>query len=82
VNVNFGAMKRVVVPDVAVIKQVGTNDRYVFVHEDGMVSKVKVELGRQLGKNIEVLGGLKEGEEVAIAGVTRLLDQSKVEVVK
>ncbi|MDR2907959.1 MAG: efflux RND transporter periplasmic adaptor subunit, partial [Bacteroidales bacterium] len=37
VNVNFGAMKRVVVPDVAVIKQVGTNDRYVFVHEDGMV---------------------------------------------
>ncbi|MDR1951740.1 MAG: efflux RND transporter periplasmic adaptor subunit, partial [Bacteroidales bacterium] len=29
VNVNFGAMKRVIVPDLAVVRQIGTNDRYV-----------------------------------------------------
>jgi RND family efflux transporter MFP subunit len=32
VMVNFGAMNRVVAPDLAIIKQIGTNDRYVFIH--------------------------------------------------
>lgn len=82
VNVNFGAMKRVLVPDIAVVRQIGTNDRYVFVYDNGVVSKVKVQLGRQLDKKIEVLSGLKADQEVVIAGMGKLLDQSKVEVVK
>jgi RND family efflux transporter MFP subunit len=80
VNVGFGAMKRVVVPDLAVVRQVGTNDRYVFVYENGAVSKVKVQLGNLTGKNVEVLDGLKEGEQVVVAGMSRLLDQSRVRV--
>ncbi|MDR1950631.1 MAG: efflux RND transporter periplasmic adaptor subunit, partial [Bacteroidales bacterium] len=82
VNVNFGAMKRVIVPDLAVVRQIGTNDRYVFVYENGTVNKVKVQLGRQVGKNIEVLSGLNAGEQVVVAGMAKLLDQSKVLVVE
>lgn len=82
VNVNFGVLKRVVVPDIAVVKQTGTNDRYAFTHNNGIVSKIKIQLGRQMDKKIEVLSGLNEGEEVVVAGMAKLLDQSKVEVVK
>jgi RND family efflux transporter MFP subunit len=82
VNVNFGTMQRVVVPDLAIIRQIGTNDRYVFVHENGVVHKVKVQLGRQVGKHIEVLSGLDEGDQVVVAGMSKLLDQSKVRIVE
>jgi RND family efflux transporter MFP subunit len=82
VNVDFGAMDRVVVPDLAVVRQAGTNDRYVFVHENGVVHKVKVQLGRQFGTYFEVLGGLDEGDEVVVAGMSRLLDQTRVRVVE
>jgi RND family efflux transporter MFP subunit len=82
VSVNFGTMKRVIVPDLAVVRQLGTNDRYVFVYENGIVHKVKVLLGRQVGKNIEVLDGLEEGDQVVVAGMAKLLDQSKVVVVE
>jgi RND family efflux transporter MFP subunit len=82
VNMGFGAMERVTVPDLAVVRQIGTNDRYVFVHENGIVHKVKVQLGNQHGKMFEVLDGLKEGDEVVVAGMSRLLDQSRVRVVE
>jgi RND family efflux transporter MFP subunit len=82
VNMGFGAMKRVIVPDIAVVRQTGTNDRYVFVYENGTVNKVKVQLGHQVGKNIEVLSGLNEGEQVVVAGMSRLLDQSRVRIVE
>jgi RND family efflux transporter MFP subunit len=82
VNMGFGAMKRVIVPDLAVVRQIGTNDRYVFVYENGVVHKTKVQLGNQVGKNIEVLSGLEEGDQVVVAGMSRLLDQSQVQVVE
>jgi multidrug efflux pump subunit AcrA (membrane-fusion protein) len=82
VNMGFGAMKRVVAPDLAVVRQVGTNDRYVFVYENGTVHKVKVQLGILIGKNVEVLGGLNEGDKVVVAGMSRLLDQSRVRIVE
>jgi multidrug efflux pump subunit AcrA (membrane-fusion protein) len=82
VTVNFGTMNRVVTPDLAIVKQIGTNDRYVYIHDDGVVSKVKVQLGRQVDKYVEVLSGLKEGDEVVVAGMSKLLDQSKVTVVE
>ena len=33
VEVNFGSENHVVVPDLAVVKQAGSGDRYVFVYE-------------------------------------------------
>jgi RND family efflux transporter MFP subunit len=82
VNMGFGAMERVVVPDLAVVRQIGTNDRYVFVYDNGIVHKVKVQLGLQVGNRFEVLDGLKEDDQIVVAGMSRLLDQSKVRVVE
>ena len=48
-TLNFGTADNVVVPDLAIVKQAGSGDRYVYVYKDGKVSYNKVELGRRMG---------------------------------
>jgi multidrug efflux pump subunit AcrA (membrane-fusion protein) len=40
-----------------------------------------VELGQRLGENYEILEGLNEGDEVVIAGHSRLIDGTAVEII-
>ena len=54
-TVNFGTKSHVVVPDQAVIKQLGTGDYYVYVYNAGKVSYNKVELGRRMGDKYEIV---------------------------
>lgn len=79
--VDFGSKERLVVPDVAVIKQPGTNDRYVYVLEGDKVFYRKVELGRRVGDIYEVAGGIALGDRVVVAGHTGLMDNIQVQVV-
>ena len=79
-KVELGAKKRVVIPDKTVIKQQGTNDKYVFVLDGDTVKYVKVELGRRVGTNYEILSGLEAGQKVVIAGMNSLIDNTKVRV--
>ena len=81
-TLNFGERQSVVVPDVAIVKQQGTNDRYVYiVNYDGKVSYKKVELGNRIGNLYEVLSGVSDGEQIVTAGMSRLLDGVKVKIV-
>jgi len=82
VTLNFGAAKRIVVPDMAVQKQTGSNDRYVFTVVDGAAKYNKVELGQRLGENQEILSGLNVGDVVVTAGQNRLIDGTQVEIMK
>jgi len=82
VKMNFGNAKHVVVPDMAVIKQSGSAERYVYVYADGKVSYRKVELGQRLGAEYELLSGINDGETVVISGQSKLNDGAEVEVVK
>jgi RND family efflux transporter MFP subunit len=82
VTIDFGALDRVVIPDRAIIKQAGSGDRYVFVHKNGKVSYLPVELGRRMGGNYELISGVEDNAEVVVAGQTRLLDGMEVEVEK
>ncbi len=79
--VNFGAKERVVIPDKSVIKQSGTNDRYVYILDGNTVVYTKVILGRREGTVYEVLSGVEAGQKVVIAGQSKLSDKAKVEVV-
>ncbi|MDR1368602.1 MAG: efflux RND transporter periplasmic adaptor subunit [Dysgonamonadaceae bacterium] len=80
VTLNFGAGKSIVVPDLAVQKQAGSNDKYVFTVEDGVAKYQKVELGQRLAENYEILSGINPGDIVVTAGQTRLIDGTPVEV--
>ncbi len=81
-TVNFGSQNHVVVPDEALVKQIGAGDRYVYVYKDGKVSYNKVELGKHLGAKYEILSGVNPGDDVVIAGQSRLANGKEVEVVK
>ena len=80
---NFGNADHIVVPDLAVVKQSGINDRYVFVlNKDNTVSYTKVVLGQRLGNAYEILSGLEDGDRVVTAGMSRLIDGTAVKIVE
>ena len=80
VTMSFGTLKHVVVPDQAVVKRAGSGDRYVYVYKDGKVSYNKVDLGRRMGTEYELISGVDDNSQVVIAGQTRLADGVEVEV--
>ncbi len=82
VTLNFGTGKSIIVPDLAVQKQAGSNDKYVFTVENGKAKYIKVELGQRLGDNYEIISGLKDGDVVVTTGQTRLIDGTPVEIIK
>ena len=80
-TVNFGVNNSVVIPDVAVVKQQGSGERFVYIlNEDGTVNYQKVTLGRRMGTEYEVLEGINDGAKVVTGGQIRLKDGIKVTV--
>lgn len=83
VTINYGTNYRVVVPDKAVLKQVGADDKYVYVlNEDNTVSYTPVKLGVRMGDKYEIISGLNDGDVIVTSGQTRLKNNIEVEVVK
>lgn len=81
ITISLGVEERVVVPDRAIVKQQGSNERFVFVYNsDGTVTRKVVALGRRMNDSYELLSGLEQEAQVVIAGQTRLLDGIKVDV--
>lgn len=81
VTLPYEKNNRVVAPDRAVNKLMGSGDRYVYVLEaDGTVRYSKVTLGRRLGSEWEILSGLQSGETVVVKGQTALTNGCKVNV--
>lgn len=83
-TINFGSQKHVLIPDEALVKQIGAGDRYVYVYDSSKqtVSYNKIELGKHIGKTYEIFSGVAEGQQVVVAGQARLANGVKVKVVK
>ena len=83
VTVNFGDRTNPVVPDEAVVKQLGSGQRFVYILNcDGTVRSSAVELGRHFGTSYEILSGVAAGDSVAVSGASALKDGSRIEIVK
>lgn len=82
VTMNFGTLNHVVTPDQSIVKQSGAGDRYIYVYKDGKVSYEKVELGRRMGNKYEVISGVNDGDQVVVAGQSRLTNGKEVEIEK
>jgi hypothetical protein len=79
---NLSEHEAVIVPAVAVKKQIGSSERYVYVIKDGKAEYRFVNDGKRMDENIEIIDGVEAGEQVAITGISKLLDGCDVEVVK
>ena len=73
-----------VIPDQAVQKLLGSGDRYVYVYNpaDSTVRYSKVELGRRLDNEFEIISGVKSGEMLVTKGHMGITNGAKVELVK
>ena len=82
-ELNLGRANTILVSDKAIVKQNGTNDKYVYVvNEDTTVDYRQVTLGRRLDDKYAVLEGLNDGDKVVVSDYNKLKKGAKVTVVK
>lgn len=82
VTLPYGDAERVVIPDRAVNKLMGSGDRYVWIYnpDTQTVSYSKIETGRRLDNEFEVLSGVEDGAQVVTMGQLALTNGAKVEL--
>jgi RND family efflux transporter MFP subunit len=78
---NMGKSSGVVVDDVAVQKQAGSSERFVYVIKDGVAEFRFVRDGRRVGNKVSIIEGLEPGEQVATTSFIRLTNGKKVEII-
>lgn len=71
------------VPYQAVMKLTGSNERYIFLNENGIAKRVKVQIGERFNEMIEISAPeVKEGAEIVVVGQSRLVDGVKLNIIK
>ena len=80
VLLSFGEVNRVVVPDLAVVRQRGTNDRAVYIATQGTARRVLVKLGNRVEDKVEILDGLSANDSVIVTGLRFLQDGHLIQV--
>ncbi len=80
---DLGRTEALVVPYQAVLRLIGSNNRYVFVDEDGVAKRVFVEIGERHDQTIEISSdSLKVGDPIVTTGQAKLVDGVRLNVVK
>lgn len=81
-TLNYGTMRRVVVPDRAIVKQTGSGNKYIYIYNpsDSTVAYRRIEPGQRLGDTYEIISGVDDGAMVAVSGQARLADGARVEL--
>ena len=81
VTANFGTNHHIVVPDGAVVKQMGSGEHFIYVlQDDNTVKYTLVEVGKRLGDKYEIISGINEGDRIVTEGQARLKDGVTVTV--
>jgi len=82
IKLDLGKGIAILVPTIALIKQTGTNDMYVFLNENNIAVKQPIKTGRIIDDKTEVLEGIKEGAEIIIIGQNKLENKTPIIVEK
>jgi len=79
VSVDLGKKEAFVVPAISINYQPGTNDRYIFINDNGTAKKIYVQFGERFDDNIEIITGeIKGGELLIFAGQKNLMNGTPV----
>jgi len=82
IQLNLGKGNAMLVPNIALVKQTGTNDMYMFVNKNNVAQKTLVKTGRMFDDKIEILEGLSIGDEIVVVGQNKLENLSPIEIKK
>jgi len=81
-QLNMGKGDAILVPMIALIKQTGTDDMYLFVNENNIAVKKPVKTGRIIDDQTEIVEGIKVGDEIVVSGQNKLENQTPITIVK
>ncbi len=70
----------IMVPDIAVQKQIGTDDRFVYVNNNGVAERRGVNVGRLVGDKYDILSGVEAGEQVITTAFSRISNGKAIEI--
>ena len=80
-TLGLGKENTIVVPYQSVEKLIGSNERFVFINENGYAKRVSVKLGQRFDENVEIIAPeIKPGVEYIHKGQSKLVDGVKIEV--
>jgi membrane fusion protein (multidrug efflux system) len=65
------------VPEEAIIPI--QDEHFVYLSQEGIANRVKVEIGRMRHGSVEILSGLREGHQVITQGIIKIHPGSKIE---
>jgi len=71
-----------IVPTSALLEDIQTGDRYLWIFSEGSVKKLPVKTGELVADGIEIIAGLTGGEIVVTAGVHQLEEGQKVRILE
>ena len=82
VNLSLGEVDAMIVPYQAVLKLIGSNDRYVFIDDNGVAKRVPVTLGQRFDDKVEILSTeIASGDKLVTVGQARLVNGVKLKIV-
>ena len=77
----LGRDETLIVPYQSVLKLQGSNERFVFLNDNGVAKRVVVKLGERYDDKVEIISDeIKEGDELVVVGQARLVKGSKLQV--
>jgi RND family efflux transporter MFP subunit len=82
VTIDLGKVNALVVPYQAVLKLQGSDERYVFLDQNGRSKRVIVKLGKRFNDQTEIISDqIKEGDQLVVVGQNRLIGGDSLIVV-
>ncbi len=79
---NMGKKEGVMVTDIAIQKQMGSNERYLFIDKDGIAERRTVTVGRQVGEQVDIISGVEPGDKIIVSGLSKVFDGAEIKVVE
>lgn len=81
-NVNVGKVNAIVIPYMAAMKLIGSNNRYAFIADGDRAKRIDIVLGDRINEDIAIESGdIKEGDLIISQGQGKLIDGSLIEIV-
>ena len=80
-TLEMGEEKTLTAPYNAVQKLQGSDERYVFLAENGKAKRVVVKFGQRFDENVEIIADeITEGKDLIIQGVAKLHNNTKITI--
>lgn len=80
IKLNLGKENAILVPNIALIKQTGTNDMYLFVNKNNVAIKTLIKTRGMIDDKIEIIEGITVGDEIIVVGQNKLENLSPITI--